>query len=64
MLYSYEITDSPMKQEAPITTTIIKPIKKKGKSSRDSFIALLLISIFFFAIRSYKYVATSREPRT
>ena len=52
-----------MKREAPITPAMLKLIKKKAKSSRDSFIVSLLIGAFFFAMKSCKYIATSREPR-
>ena len=43
---------------------MLKLIKKKAKSGRDSFIALLLIGVFFFTMRSCEYVVTPEEPRT
>ena len=64
MLKTYEVLDPSVRREAPVTPSILKTILRKAKSARDIFIAHLIISAYFFAMRSCKYVATPREART
>ena len=63
MLDTYRSVDPPTKLKALITPSIIKSIIKKVNSSYEKFIKYLILGTFFFAVRSYKYVATSGESR-
>ena len=50
MLYGYKVYDPLIKQEAPLTPSILLLILKKAKLLYKKFIMHLIIRVFFFAL--------------
>ena len=64
ILKSYQVKNPLVKRDSPITLLMLWFIKKKASSERDWFILKLMIGVYFFAMRSYKYSKTPGEPRS